>query len=484
MKKLRYKVNKISDYKWEIPKGQIEGMRVPCIIFANENLLIKADQDNALEQVVNVATLPGVVKASFAMPDIHWGYGFPIGGVAAMNMETGVISPGGVGFDISCGVRLIKTNLTKSDIKPKMEQLVYELNRNIPKGVGVGGKLRLSRDELSKLVTQGVQWAIKKGYGWNEDRLYVEDRGRMPEANPDKVSYKALKRGQGQVGTLGAGNHYLEIQVVDQIYDKKIAEIFGLEKDQVAVMIHCGSRGFGHQVCSDYIEVMRRVVAREGYKLPDRQLGCAPINSKEGKDYYQAMSCAANYALTNRHVLGHWMRQCFERVFKKSAEKLGMNLIYDVSHNIAKFEKHKVDGKEKMLCIHRKGATRAFGPGHPDLPEKYSPYGQPVIIGGTMGTASYLLIGTEKSMEESFGSTCHGAGRVMSRRRAKKTIRGDDLKRELESSGIKIMTDSMPGLAEEAPKAYKDVNEIVDVTQNAGISTKVVKLKPLAVLKG
>lgn len=484
MKKLRYKVNKISDYKWEIPKGQIEGMGVPCIIFANENLLIKADQDNALEQVVNVATLPGVVKASFAMPDIHWGYGFPIGGVAAMDMETGVISPGGVGFDISCGVRLYKTNLTKSDIKPKMEQLVHELNRNIPKGVGVGGRLKLSKDELSKLVTQGVEWAIKKGYGWNEDRLYVEDRGRMPEANPNKVSFKAFKRGQNQVGTLGAGNHYLEIQFVDQVYDEKMAKVFGLEKSQIAVMIHCGSRGFGHQVCSDYIEVMRRVVAREGYKLPDRQLGCAPINSKEGKDYYQAMSCAVNYALTNRHVLGHWARECFERIFKKSAEKLGMNLIYDVSHNIAKYEKHKVNGKEKMLCVHRKGATRAFGPGHHDLPEKYSPYGQPVIIGGTMGTASYLLIGTEKSMKESFGSTCHGAGRVMSRTRAKKTIRGDALKRELESSGIRIMADSMPGLAEEAPEAYKDVNEIIDVTHNAGISAKVIKLKPLAVLKG
>ncbi len=484
MIKLRYEVNKISDYKWEIPKGQKEGMKVPCIIFANEDLLITADQDNALEQVVNVATLPGVVKASFAMPDLHWGYGFPIGGVAAMDMETGVISPGGVGFDISCGVRMLKTNLTKDDIMPVMEKLMYELNRNVPKGVGVGGKLRLSKDELTRLVTQGVDWAIKKGYGWSEDKLYVEDRGRMPDANPNKVSFKALKRGQSQVGTLGAGNHYLEIQVVDQIYDKKIADVFGLERGQIAVMIHCGSRGFGHQVCSDYIEVMRRVVARERYKLPDRQLGCAPINSKEGRDYYQAMSCAANYAVTNRHVIGHWVRECFERIFNKSAEKLGMNLIYDVSHNIAKFEKHKFDDKEKMLCVHRKGATRAFGPGHPDLPEKYKSYGQPVIIGGTMGTASYLLIGTEKSMKESFGSTCHGAGRVMSRGKAKRLFRGDALKRELESGGIKIISDHMSGLAEEAPKAYKDVDEIVDVTHNVGISTKVVRLKPLGVLKG
>jgi len=484
MKKLRYEVNKISDYKWKIPKGQKEGMRVPCIVFANEDLLVKADQDNALEQVVNVATLPGVVKASFAMPDLHWGYGFPIGGVAAMDMETGVISPGGVGFDISCGVRMIRTNLMQDDLKPMIENLMHELNRNVPKGVGVGGKLRLSRDELSRLLTQGVEWAIKKGYGWKEDRFYVEDKGRMTEANPNKVSYKALKRGQGQVGTLGSGNHYLEIQVVDEIYDEKMAKVFDLEKGQIAIMIHCGSRGFGHQVCSDYIEVMRRVVAREGYRLPDRQLGCAPIRSKEGRDYYQAMSCATNYAVTNRHVIGHWVRECFERVFKKSAEKLGMNLIYDVSHNIAKFEKHKVDGKEKMLCVHRKGATRAFGPGHPDLPEKYIPYGQPVIIGGTMGTASYLLIGTEKSMKESFGSTCHGAGRVMSRRKAKRLIRGDVLKRELESEGIKIVSDHMPGLAEEAPQAYKDVNEIVDVTQNAGISSKIVRLRPLAVLKG
>lgn len=484
MRKLRYKVNKISDYKWEIPKGQKEGMKVPCIIFANEDLLIKADQDNALEQVVNVATLPGVVKASFAMPDIHWGYGFPIGGVAAMDMETGVISPGGVGFDISCGVRMLKTNLTKDDLMPVMEKLMYELNRNVPKGVGVGGKLRLSKDELSKLVTQGVDWAIKKGYGWSEDKLYVEDRGRMPDANPNKVSFKAFKRGQSQVGTLGAGNHYLEIQVVDRVFNEKLAEVFDLEEGQITVMIHCGSRGFGHQVCSDYIEVMRRVVARERYKLPDRQLGCAPINSKEGRDYYQAMSCAANYAVTNRHVIGHWVRENFERIFNKSAEKLGMNMIYDVSHNIAKFEKHKFDDKEKMLCVHRKGATRAFGPGHPDLPEKYKSYGQPVIIGGTMGTASYLLIGTEKSMKESFGSTCHGAGRVMSRGKAKRSFRGDALKRELESGGIKIISDHMSGLAEEAPKAYKDVNEIVDVTHNVGISTKVVRLKPLGVLKG
>ncbi|MDP3012627.1 MAG: RtcB family protein, partial [Candidatus Subteraquimicrobiales bacterium] len=460
------------------------GMRVPGIIYADDELIQMAEKDHVLEQVANVAFLPGVVKASFAMPDIHWGYGFPIGGVAAMDVKTGVISPGGVGYDISCGVRLIKTNLLAKEVTPLMQPLMHELSRNIPKGVGSRGKIKAGRKEMERLVTEGASWAVKVGYGWEEDLEYTEERGCLNGANPDMVSARAFERGADQPGTLGSGNHFLELQEVMEIFDEKVARVFGLYKGQLVIMIHSGSRGAGHQICTDYIKVMDRVVRELGIELPDRQLGCAPIASDEGKAYYAAMACAANYAITNRHCLGHWLRGSFEHILKKSAEKLGMHLLYDVSHNIAQFEDHEIDSKTIRLCVHRKGATRSFGPGHPDLPLKYREVGQPVIIPGDMGRASYILVGTEASEKEAFSSTCHGAGRMMSRSQAKRQIRGDQLKRELEGKGIVIMAGHLPLLAEEAPQAYKDVSKVVEICHEAGLSKKVAKMRPLGVLKG
>lgn len=475
---------KTGPYRFMIPQTYRSGMRVPGTVYADDDLIFQADRDRALEQVVNVAFLPGIVKASFAMPDIHWGYGFPIGGVAAMDTKTGVISPGGVGYDVSCGVRLLRTNLTAKEIAPSMQALMHELSRNIPKGVGSRGKIKLGWKEMEELLVKGARWAVAAGYGWREDLDYTEDGGCLPEADPSKVSRRAFERGLSQPGTLGAGNHFLELQEVVEIYDDKVAEVFGLLKGQVVMMIHSGSRGVGHQICSDYIKVMDRVVRELGIELPDKQLGCAPITSDEGRDYYGAMACAANYALANRHCLAHWVRQSFEYVFKKSAESLGMHLLYDVSHNIARFEDHEVGGARGRLCVHRKGATRAFGPGHPAIPEVYREVGQPVIIPGDMGRSSYVLVGTEGSEEEAFASTCHGAGRVMSRSRAKRQIRGDQLKRELEAKGIVILAGHLPLLAEEAPQAYKDVSKVVEICHGAGLSRKVAKMRPMGVLKG
>lgn len=475
---------KTGPYRFMIPQTHRSGMRVPGTVYADDDLIFQADRDRALEQVVNVAFLPGIVKASFAMPDIHWGYGFPIGGVAAMDAKTGVISPGGVGYDVSCGVRLLRTNLTAKEIAPSMQPLMHELSRNIPKGVGSRGKIKLGWKEMEELMVKGARWAVAAGYGWREDLDYTEDGGCLPEADPSKVSRRAFERGLSQPGTLGAGNHFLELQEVVEIYDDKVAEVFGLLKGQVVMMIHSGSRGVGHQICSDYIKVMDRVVRELGIELPDKQLGCAPVTSDEGRDYYGAMACAANYALANRHCLAHWVRQSFEYVFKKSAESLGMHLLYDVSHNIARFEDHEVGGARGRLCVHRKGATRAFGPGHPAIPEVYREVGQPVIIPGDMGRSSYVLVGTEGSEEEAFASTCHGAGRVMSRSRAKRQIRGDQLKRELEAKGIVIIAGHLPLLAEEAPQAYKDVSKVVEICHGAGLSRKVAKMRPMGVLKG
>jgi len=475
---------KTGPYRFMIPQAHRSGMRVPGTVYADDDLISQADRDRALEQVVNVAFLPGIVKASFAMPDIHWGYGFPIGGVAAMDAKTGVISPGGVGYDVSCGVRLLKTNLTAKEIAPSMQALMHELSRNIPKGVGSRGKIKLGWKEMEELMVKGARWAVAAGYGWREDLDYTEDGGCLPEADPSKVSRRAFERGLSQPGTLGAGNHFLELQEVVEIYDDKVAEVFGLLKGQLVMMIHSGSRGVGHQICSDYIKVMDRVVRELGIELPDKQLGCAPVTSDEGRDYYGAMACAANYALANRHCLAHWVRQSFEYVFKKSAESLGMHLLYDVSHNIARFEDHEVEGAKGRFCVHRKGATRAFGPGHPAIPEVYREVGQPVIIPGDMGRSSYVLVGTEGSEKEAFASTCHGAGRVMSRSRAKRQIRGDQLKRELEAKGILIMAGHLPLLAEEAPQAYKDVSKVVEICHGAGLSRKVAKMRPMGVLKG
>jgi len=459
-------------------------MRVPGIVFADESLIAQADRDRALEQVINVAFLPGIVKASLAMPDIHWGYGFPIGGVAAFDTEGGVISPGGVGYDINCGVRLLKTNLLAREVKPLVEPLLYELARNVPKGVGSHGLLRLSRGEMEKALTGGVKWAIGQGYGWKEDADFIEEGGVLAGADPNKVSERAFQRGKDQLGTLGAGNHFLEIQELVEIFDERVAGAFGLYPGQLVVMIHSGSRGFGHQICSDYIKVMEQVVKREGITLPDRQLCCAPLGSKEQKDYYAAMACAVNYAFINRHMMAHFTRVSFENVFKKSAESLGMDLLYDVAHNIAKFEEHQVNGEKKTLCVHRKGATRAFGPGHPAIPEAYREIGQPVIIPGDMGRASFVLVGTDKAMTDSWGSTCHGAGRTMSRAQAKRTVRGERLKQELEEKGIRVVVGHLSLLAEEAPLAYKDVSKVVSVCDGAGISKKVARTRPLGVLKG
>jgi len=469
---------------WEIPKEYDPRMRVPGRIYATKKLASKADEDNALQQVVNVAQLPGILKYSLAMPDIHWGYGFPIGGVAAMDMEEGVISPGGVGYDINCGIRLVRTNLTIEDVEDKLEELIYRLFERIPTGVGSKGSIVLSHHDARRVLVEGAKWAVRAGYGREEDLECIESGGAMPGADPEKISKKAYERGGRQQGTLGSGNHFLEVQVVDKVFDEEAAEVYGLFEGQVTIMIHSGSRGFGHQVCTDYLQVMGRAVAKYGIKLPDRQLACAPINSPEGRDYFAAMACAANYAWANRQCLMHWAREVFMEVFRAGMGDLGLELVYDVAHNIAKIEEHTVDGKKVRVCVHRKGATRAFGPGHPEVPEKYRDVGQPVIIPGDMGRASYLLRGTQEAMEETFGSTCHGAGRVMSRHEAVRKARGRAIDEELRKRGIWVRATGRETLAEEMPEAYKDVDEVVDVVHRAGISKRVARMKPLGVIKG
>jgi tRNA-splicing ligase RtcB len=481
---LKDKLEKLTPYKWRIPKSYKPGMRVDGIIYADERLLQAAAEDQAMEQVANVAFLPGIQKASLAMPDIHWGYGFAIGGVAAIDSDTGVVSPGGVGFDISCGVRLLKTNMMHKDVKQHIEPLMHELGRNIPKGVGSRGHIKANHKDMEEMLSTGIKWAVRKGYGWKEDIEYTEERGTMPGADPSKVSKRAYERGFEQPGTLGAGNHFLELQEVVEIFNEDTARVFGLFKGQFVVMIHSGSRGLGHQVCTDFLRVMEQASHEHGIELPDRQLACAPINSQAGKDYLAAMAAAANYALINRHCLAHWTRQSFETVLKKSAESMGMELLYDISHNTAKFEEHLVDGQMKKLCVHRKGATRAFAAGHPDLPAAYQNVGQPVIIPGDMGRASYILVGDEQGELESFASTCHGAGRLMSRKKASKVMRGFEVKDDMAKKGIFVEAGSIKLLSEEASYAYKDVSNVVDVCHNAGLSKKVAKVRPLGVVKG
>ncbi len=478
-------LNKIDDYRWEIPPSYKKGMSVPGLIFASESMLSHIWEEQVFQQVANVAFLPGIVDHSLAMPDIHWGYGFPIGGVAATRIRDGVVSPGGVGFDINCGVRLLRTNLTEEEVRPKIERLVAELFVNIPSGVGSTGKIRLNEKELNEVMMTGSRWAIVKGYGEAEDIVVTEEEGCMKGANPDKVSSKAKKRGIPQLGTLGSGNHFLEVQVVDEIYDWDAATAMGIDDiGQVLILIHTGSRGFGHQVCSDYVALLVEAVKKYGISLPDRQLACAPINSPEGQDYLQAMACAANYAWTNRQCIAHWARESFIKVFSKSPKELGMEQVYDVAHNIAKIEEYPIGGKKETLCVHRKGATRAFPAGHPDIPNIYKNIGQPVLIPGDMGRCSYILVGTETAMNESFGSTCHGAGRVQSRTAAKRSLRGADVARALAARGITVKTRSMGALAEEASEAYKDVNEVVEVAHRAGISRKVARATPIGVIKG
>ena len=474
----------LDEYRWEIPKGSIEGMRVPGKIFADKRLIESIKKDNSAVQVANGATLPGIVKASMAMPDIHFGYGLPIGGVVATSLNEGVVSPGGTGYDINCGVRLMRSNLYKKDILKWLKPLVQNLFYKIPAGVGSKGNIRLSAHDEQQVAIKGAKWAVENGYGEEDDLNFTEAKGCLEGADREKVSRRAFERGQKQIGTLGSGNHFLEIQVVEEIFDKEAAAAMGLEENQVTVMIHSGSRGFGHQVCTDYLEVMNKAMHRYGIKLPDRQLACAPYQSKEGKDYQAAMKAAANYAWTNRQCLMGLAVQTFLKTLQISPRDLGMSLVYDVAHNIIKVEEHKIDGKKMKLAVHRKGATRAFPPGHEELPEAYKKIGQPVIIPGDMGRNSYVLVGTEKAMEESFGSTCHGAGRNLSRHAAKKKARGRDIERELEDKGIIVRSAGRSTLKEEMPEAYKDVTEVVNVVHSAGISKKVAKLKPMGVIKG
>jgi len=476
---------KIDDYRWKIPRTYKEGMLTDGLIYADEAMLEHIVSDNAHLQVINVAFMPGIVGPSLAMPDIHYGYGFPIGGVAAFDPEReGVISPGGVGFDINCGVRVMRTNLHKNDVLPKIREIADQLAEEVPSGVGSEGPISLSSSDLDKLMIKGAKWAVEHGYGTEEDILHTEENGAMEGADPSLVSRHAKERGTSQQGTLGSGNHFLEVQVVDEIFDEKVANAFGLFKDQITIMVHSGSRGLGHQVCTDYISVMNQAVKKYGISLPDRQLCCAPIDSFEGQNYFAAMAAAANYAWANRQMLMHWARESFARVLGATPSQLGISLIYDVAHNIAKKEKHKVNGQEKVLCVHRKGATRAFPAGHPALPKDYLNVGQPVLIPGDMGRYSYILVGTDLAMKETWGSVCHGAGRMMSRAAATRKYSVGQLLEEMERRGVVVRSASKKGLVEEAPEAYKDVREVVDVVHNSGLARKVARMRPLAVVKG
>ena len=483
--KERVPLEKIDDYSWRIPKYK-SGMRVPGIVYANRDLLEKMQTDRTLQQCANVAHLPGIYKHAITLPDGHEGYGFPIGGVAATDYEEGVISPGGVGYDINCGVRLVTTNLSEQDVRPKLAQLTNTIFDNVPCGLGSRRKdFKVSLHDLDRLATEGVNWAIDHGLGWPEDADHCEESGCMKNADPDKVSSNAKNRGLTQIGTLGSGNHFLEIQRVDKIVDAKTAKTFGIEREgQVTLMIHCGSRGLGHQVCSDYLRVMERAVQKYKLLLPDRELACAPGKSQESQDYYQAMACAVNYAFVNRQTILHWVRESFRQVFNEDPEKFGLKLVYDVAHNIAKIETHNIDGVQKKVWVHRKGATRAFPPGHPEVPAAYRSAGQPVLIPGSMGTSSWLLVGTEKAMQVTFGSTAHGAGRMLSRSAAKRNFWGGDVKKALEERGIHVRSASTVILAEEADPAYKNVDMVVDVSDKVGIATKVARFVPLAVMKG
>jgi tRNA-splicing ligase RtcB len=478
------RVERLSPYTWRIPQDAKPGMRVPGIVYADESLMALIQRDQSLEQVANAAALPGIVKASFAMPDIHQGYGLPVGGVVATDLKDGVVSPGGVGYDINCGIRLLRTALTRDDVQPRLESLIDALYAAIPAGVGSKGRVKLSpRDERGP-SEKGARWAVEQGYGEGDDLLRIESYGRIDGADPDAVSKRAYERGRGQLGTLGSGNHFLEVQFVEAVYDERIAAALGLVPNQITVMIHTGSRGFGHQTCTDALQVMERVMRKYAIQLPDRQLACAPLDSPEAQEYLGAMRAAANFAFANRQCLAHWTREVFMRVLGLSPGSLGMALVYDVAHNIAKEEEHEVEGRKRRLLVHRKGATRAFPPGHPELPEVYRAIGQPVLIPGDMGRCSYVLVGCEGSMRETFGSTCHGAGRVMSRTAAVKAARGRQIARELESKGILARATGRDALEEEMSEAYKDVKDVVEVVEKFGISKKVARLRPMGVIKG
>ncbi len=476
------RVNRVTDEVWEIPVTEKAGMLVPARIYATPGILQTMDR-GVFDQVTNVACLPGIARYALCMPDGHWGYGFPIGGVAAFDTRSGIISPGGVGYDVNCGMRLIRTDLTLEDVQPKLDRLMTELFQRVPAGVGAAGFIRLNRGSFEGVMTRGARWCIEEGYGWHRDLAHIEEGGCIAGADPSNVSDHAVGRGINQLGTLGSGNHYLEVQVVsnDRVFDPETATALGITgQDQIVVMVHCGSRGFGHQVASDYLKIFEKAMRRHGISVKDPQLACAPFRSPEGQDYFSAMNCAANTAFANRQVITHQIREAFAAVFGLSAEGLGMELVYDVAHNIAKVERYA----EGDLLVHRKGSTRAFGPGSPDLPWDFQKTGQPVICGGSMETGSYLLVGTDRAVTETFGSTMHGSGRTMSRAQAKKAIRGEQLQQEMKQRGILVKAVSMSGLAEEAGFAYKNISDVVETVDRAGITKKVAELRPIGNIKG
>lgn len=476
-------VRKIDTHLYEVPQSHREDMRVPARVYADEQLLEAALSDRSIEQLVNTTTLPGVVKYTLAMPDIHQGYGFPIGGVAATEPPDGVISPGGIGYDINCGVRVLASDIERESLQPHVEGLIQAMYSLVPTGLGKGG-IKISRGDLDRVLERGAAWAVAKGYGTREDLERTEEEGCMAGADASKVSQKAKDRGFQQLGSLGSGNHFLEIDEIQEVYDEEVARVFGLSEGCIALQIHCGSRGLGHQVCSDYVGLLQRAVRKYGIELPDRELVCAPFGSEEGQDYFAAMAASANFAWTNRHIIAHWVRRAFEEALAGKLRYRGLTQVYDVAHNIGKVERYTIDGRQAKLVVHRKGATRAFGPRSKELPRAYQGVGQPVLIPGSMGTASYILVATDKALDLTFGSCCHGAGRVMSRKQAKKQIWGEDLVREMRGKGIAIQTGSMSGLAEEAPAAYKDVERVVDVVTSANLASKVAKLVPIGVIKG
>jgi tRNA-splicing ligase RtcB len=480
---LKKKLKKIGPCLWELPKEAKPGMRVPAWLFLSDRLLREVEE-GAIEQAANVAFLPGIYKHSIALPDMHFGYGFPIGGVAALDFFEGGLSPGGIGFDINCGVRLLRTNLTVDQVRPKLKELLESIFRNVPSGVGETGKIKLSFSELDEVLVNGAKWAVEHGYGTEKDLEHLEENGCMKGANPEKVSNEARKRGAPQLGTLGAGNHFLEIQKVDKIFLPEIAKVFGIEKEgQVCVMIHTGSRGFGHQVCTDYLRILESRFRDELRKLPDRELVYAPAGTQECEDYFSAMVCAANYAWTNRHMIMHWVRESFVKVLGMKLEDIGLEVVYDVAHNICKVEEHEIDGKKVKVFVHRKGATRAFPPGHPEIPKDHQSVGQVVLLPGSMGTPSFILVGAETA-KETFYSTAHGSGRVSSRAKMLKGVRGEQIAKELATRGILIRAASWRVVAEEAPSAYKLSEEVALATELAGISKRVVRLYPLGVVKG
>ena len=476
------KIERLDENRVKIPRHG--NMRVDGIIYADEKIFSGLKHDQSPVQVANVAYLPGILNYSLAMPDIHWGYGFPIGGVAAFDLSQGIVSPGGVGYDINCGVRLLRSDLERKDLEGRIPKIVSALFAAIPSGVGSKGPIRLSQKQENRVMIDGAAWAVQEGYGSREDLQYIEEGGRMEGSDPGLVSNRAKERGRPQLGTLGSGNHFIEVGYVDEVYDEEVARAFGLFRNQITIQVHTGSRGFGHQICDDYIRVMNEAVRKYGIDLPDRQLCCAPVESPEGKNYLAAMKAAINYAFANRQIITHWVREAFARALGQGPEKLGLIPVYDVAHNIAKIETYLVGDKKIRVCVHRKGATRAFPAEHPEVPERYRSVGQPVLIPGDMGRASFVLVGTEKAMRETWGSTCHGAGRVLSRTQAKKSARGRRIEKELEEMGVIVQASSRETMVEEIPDAYKDVSDVVNCVDHAGIARKVARLRPLGVIKG